>query len=129
MRIPKSLAAVADLYYATREKRLAMEKEAAAVQAQEGELREYLINNLPKSMAGGIQGKLARVEVKTKEVPQLENRDKFFKFAMRKGNEDLVSMRMNDKAVKARWENKKTVPGVSVFKAVTLSVHKVKGGK
>lgn len=129
MRIPKSLAAVADLYFSTRAKRLTMEKAAAAVQAQEAVLREHLINNLPKSQAGGIQGKLARVEVKTKEVPQLQDRDKFFKFAMRKGNEDLVSMRMNDKAVKARWENKKAVPGVAVFKAVTLSVHEVKGAK
>lgn len=66
--IPKSLAACADLLYSTREKRLAMDKEAAALQAQETALREHLINNLPKSNATGIAGKLVRASIENKVV-------------------------------------------------------------
>lgn len=126
MKIPKNLAAVADLYKTVRDKRLAIEKEAAKVKEDEGQLREYLINNLPKSKIGGISGKLARVEVQVKEVPMIEDRDAFFKAAKRKGNEDLLTQTLNAAAVRQRWDAGKEVPGVGKHNAVTLSLHTIK---
>lgn len=66
--LPKSLAACADMLYSTREKRLALAKQVDALQAQETSLREYLINNLPKSNATGVAGKLVRVSIEDKVV-------------------------------------------------------------
>ena len=125
-KIPKSLAEAADLYYQTRERRLNMEKDAKEVQEQEAALREHLIANLPKSQAGGIAGKVARVEIKKRNVPQLADERKFFAYAHRKGNEDLVKESMVVSAVQARWEAGKSVPGVDTFTIVSLSVSKLK---
>jgi len=126
MKIPRNLAAVADLYKTVRDKRLAIEKEAQKVQNDERQLREHLINNLPKSKIGGISGKVARVEIVTKEIPMMEDRDAFFKAAKRKGNEDLVTQTLNAAAVRERWNAGKDVPGVGKHYAVTLSLHTVK---
>jgi hypothetical protein len=126
LRIPKKLAEVADLYYATRMRRLAMEKEAELEKADESALREYIINNLPKSQAGGIAGKKARVEIKKRNVPRIEDERKFYRYAHRKGNEDLVKETMVQSAVQARWEAGKAVPGIEAFTIVSLSLHKLK---
>lgn len=125
-KIPKKLAEVADLYYQTRDERLAKEKEAAAIQEREKLLKDYLIDNLPKSQAGGITGKLARVEISKRPVPALEDPKKFFAYAHRKGNEDLVKETMVQSSVQARWEAGKTVPGVGTFTVIGLSLHKLK---
>ena len=125
-KIPTKLAEVADLYYTTRDRRLAMEKEAESVKAEEAQLREHLINNLPKSQAGGIAGKLARVEIKKRDVPKLADEKKFMKFAKKPGNEDLVKETMVVSAVQQRWEAGKAIPGVETFTIVSLSVSKLK---
>lgn len=126
LKIPKSLAAAADLYYETRTRRLDMEKDAEQVRKDEAELREHLINNLPKSQAGGIAGKKARVEISKRNVPKISNEKKFFAYAHRKGNEDLVKETMVVSAVQARWDEGKVVPGIEAFTVVGLSLHKLK---
>lgn len=134
----RNLAVVADQYKEARDARLKKEKEAAKLKEKEAELYQYLIDNLPASKAGGIQGSIARVEIVFKEVPVFDgeddgdvvaSRDKFFKFAKRKGNEDLVSEQMNQKAIKERWEAGKEVPGIVRFKMKRLSLHTVKRRK
>ena len=47
LKIPKSLAAVADLYYETKERRLAIEREAKKIAEDEALLKQHLIDNLP----------------------------------------------------------------------------------
>lgn len=131
VKLPKDLAAVADMYKEARDARLAKAKEIESLAAKESLLREHLINNLPKSQAGGVQGKIARVEIVLSEIPTFDMedeaaRDKFFKFAHRKGNEDLIVESMNAKAVKERWDAGKEVPGVIRFKVKKLSLHTVK---
>jgi len=124
-KFPKTMAACADRYYELREKRLAMAKEVAAVEAEEKALKDYLINTLPKSEASGVAGKLARVTVVTKAVPQVVNWDDFYKYIKRTGEFDLLNKAVSKTAVEARWDNKKKVPGVEPFTVVTLSVNKV----
>ena len=57
-KIPKSLSACADLYYTLRNERLAKANEVKPIQEKESAVREYLIENLPKSQTSGIAGKL-----------------------------------------------------------------------
>lgn len=124
MKMPKTLAEVADLYYVTRDKRLTMEKEAAKIQQDETALKEYLIANLPKSKAEGVAGKLCRVQITRRDVPKLADPKKFYAFAARKGNEDLAKESMVASAVQARWENGIKVPGVEAFTLISLSLNK-----
>jgi hypothetical protein len=124
--VPKNLAEAADMYHSVREARLALAKSVEPYQQFEGQLREYIIENLPKSKAGGIAGKIVRVEIVKKEVPQIKDEKKFEAFARKKGNEDLLVTRANAKAIGERWEAGKKIPGVEPFIVVSLSMHKLK---
>ena len=129
--LPKNLAVVADMYKKARDARLAAEKSAAKLKATESLLYAHLIDNLPKSKAGGITGKIARVEIVSKAVPIFDPdddraRDKFFAYAHKKGNEDLIDEKPNFKAIGERWENGKSVPGIVKFNMKKLSLHAVK---
>lgn len=126
--IPKSLAAAADMYYMVRERRLAMEREAEKEKDFEAALKEHLINNIPKSDATGISGKVCRVSVQTKSIPQVSDWAKFYDHVAKnksKGGFALLNKAVNAKAVKEIWDAGKTIPGVEAFNAVVLSVNKV----
>lgn len=126
--IPKSLAAAADLYYSTREARLMLDRQATAAKEFESELKQHLIDNIPKSKATGIAGKVCRVSVETKPIPQVKDWDKFYAHIVKnksKGGFALLNRAVNAVAVKEIWESGKTVPGVDKFNAVTLSVNKL----
>lgn len=125
-KIPKNLADCADLLFKTKNDRLAAERALEPLISFEKELKQHIIDNLPKSKIGGIAGKVVRVEIRKKEIPQVSDEKAFERFAHKKGNEDLLVMRPNHKAIEDRWEAGKKIPGVSVFTAVTLSVNKLK---
>jgi hypothetical protein len=125
-KVPKTLAEAADMYSRVREARLALQKASEPYQQFELELREHIIDNLPKSKAGGIAGKLVRVEIVKKEVPQVKDEKKFEAYARKKGNEDLMVTRPNTKAIGERWDAGKKIPGVEPFVVVSLSMHKLK---
>lgn len=124
-KFPKALGACADRLYLLRAKRLEEQKKVDAIAAEEKALREHIINTLPKSEASGVAGKVARVTVVTKEVPQVKDWDLFYKYIKKTGQFDLMQRRLTDGAIKERWENGKEVPGVEHFQAVTISMNKV----
>ncbi len=128
LKIPKSLAAVADLYYTKREERLELQRQAAAIEEDEKLLKQHLIDNLPKSQATGVAGKLVRVSVTTKEVPQVTDWDKFYAYVAKnkaKGGFALLNRAVNAKAINEIWDSGKKVDGVGKFTAVNLSVNKL----
>jgi hypothetical protein len=124
-KLPKSLAQCADLLYTTREERLAKQKEVDALTARESALKEHLINNLPKSDASGVAGKLARVTIVTQAIPRVENWDKLYAYIKKTNSWELLQRRLGDKAVQERWDEGKNVPGVESFNVVKVSLNKV----
>lgn len=124
-KFPKAMGACADRLYQLRQKRLEMQKEVDKVAAEEAALKEHIINTLPKSEASGVAGKLARVTVVTKQIPQVKDWDAFYKYVKKTGQFDLMQRRITDAAIKERWEAGKEVPGVEHFNAVSISVNKV----
>jgi hypothetical protein len=124
-KMPKTLALCADELYKTREARLVAQKAVEALESKESALKEHLINNLPKSDASGVAGKLARVTIVTKVIPQVKDWDKFYKFIKKTGSFDLMQRRLTDTAVQERWDNGKEVPGVEPFNVVKVSLNKV----
>lgn len=125
-KFPKSMGACADLLMQVRDNRLAAQKKVDEMEAEEKALKDWIINNLPKSESTGASGKIANVQVKTKEVPQVNDWDLFYKHIKKTGEFDLLSRAVSQSAIKERWENNKKVPGVITFNAVTLSLTKVK---
>lgn len=124
-KFPKALGACADRLYELRQKRLDMQKEVDKVAAEESALKEHIINTLPKSEASGVAGKLARVTVITKVVPQVKDWDAFYKYVKKTGQFDLMQRRITDGAIKERWEAGKEIPGVEHFNAISVSINKV----
>lgn len=124
-KFPKALGACADRLFELRNKRLAEQKKVDEIAAEESALKNHIIDNLPKSEASGVAGKLARVTVVTKQVPQVKDWDAFYKYVKKTGSFDLMQKRLTDAAIKERWEAGKEVSGVEHFDAVSVSINKV----
>lgn len=125
MKFPKTLGACADLLFELRNKRLAGQKAVDAVEADEKALKAHIIDTLPKSKASGIAGKLARVTVVTKVVPQIKNWDEFTNYVQATSQFDLMQHRLTASAIEERWENGVDIPGVERFNVVSVSINKV----
>ena len=124
-KFPKQLGACADKLFQLREARLAKQKEAEVIEAEEKALKEHIIQTLPKSEASGVAGKVARVTVIIKQIAQVKDWDLFYKHVKKTGEFELLQRRLTDTAIKERWENGKKIPGVEPFDAVTVSINKL----
>lgn len=123
--VPENLAVAVDLLYTTRQARLEIQKQVEALQARETQLREHLINTLPKSDATGIAGKVARATIVTKTEPTVEDWDEFYKWLSRNKAWDCIQRRISAPAIRARWEAHKRVAGVGTINVVSVSLNKV----
>lgn len=126
-KIPKSLATCADMLYTIRETRYKLNKEVDALAEQEAALREHIINNLPKSQATGIAGKLARATIEKKQIIKVDDWDKLQAYIVKnakKGGFALLQRRVSESAVREIWDGGKTVPGTSAMDISVVSVTK-----
>jgi len=137
-KAPKTLAAGADLLWQLQAQRTVAQKIADEIEAKEKAVKNWLIDNLPKSDANGISGKLCRVTIVKKEVPRAEDWSlvysgivaEYQKHAKKKdglqdGAFSLLQRRLGEAAVKEVWEAGKAIQGVGKFTATTLSINKV----
>ncbi len=124
-KLPKSLGAVVDLFYKTRQERYELQHKLDAMKKIEAACEERIINELPKSESTGIAGKTARAAVNTKKVPQVSDWGSLYGYIIKNKAFDLLQKRLSTKAVEERWEAGKKLPGVEVYNAVTVSLTKV----
>ncbi len=125
IKFPKTLGACADKLFETRQQRLEIQKQVDQLQEQETALKNHIIDTLPKSEASGVAGKLARVTVVTKKVPQVKDWDAFYKHIKKTGQFDLMGRGISKPAIEERWESGKQIPGVESFDVVSVSMNKV----
>jgi hypothetical protein len=126
--MPTSIGLCADEYHALRQLRLAMEKETAAVKAREDEVEDYIINNLSKSDDTGAAGKFYRAQIKVDTAPKLAEGagwQALTAHVARTGEFDLLQKRLNNTAVKDRWDAGADVPGVERMRVVKVSITKI----
>lgn len=123
--IPKTLGAAVDALYSTRQRRLEVQKEVDALASFEAELKEHLIQTLPKSDASGVAGRLARATITTKIVPTVEDWDLFYAYVRKTKDFSLLQKRVGEAAIAERWDAGKEVPGVARFRAVGVGVNKL----
>jgi hypothetical protein len=125
-KFPKAIGACADKLYTLRETRLKAQKVADVIEAEEKALKKHIIENLPKSQASGVAGKLARVTVINKDVPQVSDQEALRKYLNRTKRFDLINnLRPSAAAVTAMWDDGKKIPGVVKFVVTTVSMNKV----
>ncbi len=128
--LPKTLAACADELYQTRQARLAIEKEAETLKARETQLREHLINTLPKSQASGIAGSVARASIESKTIYQVKDWGLVHEYIRKNAGKNpgvwaLLQRRLSDSTVKEMWEGGTKVPGTEPYELKTVSLTKV----
>lgn len=123
--LPKAIGLCADLYSDVRALRLMMEKEVAAVQARETEIKNHIIDNLSKSDDTGAAGKRYRAQIVIKDVPKLSDWTKLTAYVMEHDRFDLIQKRLSDKAVTDMWEANEAVPGVEVMHIPNVSITKI----
>lgn len=125
IKLPLTDAGKADLRYTLNKQRLALQKQVEQLQALETQLNDWFIENLPKSEASGIAGKVARIQLQRKVVPQVEDWEKVYGYIQKHGAFELLQRRINNAAVAERWDNKEQVPGVGNFTVITVSCTKL----
>ena len=127
-KFPKSMAACADLLYNKKQERLAADKVAAALKAEETALTNYIIDTLPKD-SGGAVGKHHKVETYTDDKLVVKDWDALYKYIKRTGRFELLQKRLGEGAAEELFADKKVVPGVGTFTVVKVSLTAAKGKK
>lgn len=127
--LPKTMGACADLLFNVREKRLAADKVAAELKAEEIRIQNHIIDNLSKRDETGAAGKHHRVQVKRKRKWRInpENWDKFYAWCAKNKRFDFLQKRISDQAFADHYEQArpKAIPGAEPFDYVTVSLTKV----
>ena len=125
---PKTLGACIDTLYAWERERAEVAQRAEALKVREALLETHILNTFSKADLEGAAGKIAKINVLRPVVPQGEGDgkgwSKLYAYIVRTKAFDLLQKRLSTSAVRERWEAGKTVPGVTKFTAVTLSVTK-----
>lgn len=124
-KLPKTLAACADMLYELKTEKSAAQKVVDEIEAKQKALQAHLISTLPKSQATGVSGKLANAKIVTEDVPKVEDWPTFYAHIAKTKSFDLLNKAVNKAAVKERWDAKKKIPGMGTFKAVKVSLTKV----
>lgn len=125
LKIPKTIAACGDMLYTLREKRIAIEHQAAEIAKDEAKLRDHIINCLPKQDATGVRGKIAQVSISTKTKPTVKDWTAVWAYVKKNNAFELLQRRLNETAVAERWEHNREIPGVEKFDVVTVSCTKL----
>ena len=113
-----------DLLYSTRQQRLNIEKDVKALKSDELVLRTHIIRELEKIGLDGGKGKEATAAVVYEEVPNVTDWDAVWDYIHNNHADDLVQRRISVTAIRDRWSNGETVPGVDKFASVDLSLTK-----
>lgn len=131
LKAAKTPAARADLLYEIEHNELKKARDAYnAVDKFTKKLEAWFIQEFHDDQRG-VTGKLARVEIKSKTIGRVpaESWPIFYKYIQRKGEFDLLNKALNQKAISARWEVKKEIPGVVPYPVKSVSLTKAKGTK
>jgi hypothetical protein len=125
-KLPKSMGKCADLYYDAKQARLAADRAAAELKAEEERIKNHIIDNLKKDDTGAA-GQHHRVQVVRKWKPRVdaEKWPQFYAWVSKNKAFDMLQKRISDDAVRERMAVGKKIPGVTKFDYVDVSLTKV----
>ena len=123
-----NLKILVDLYQETRNRRLAIEKQAKEVHVKEVEYAEQILTTLRDSASPVIGGTTHQCTRKVTNEPTVEDWDDLHAHIVDTGEWDLMEKRVGKAAVKLRWDEGEDVPGVGSFPVEKLSLTKLPEG-
>lgn len=98
----------------------------APIAKEENALREHMIEAFKKDELNGVRGSGRSLSITNVAVPVLKDWKKFFRFAMKKGNDDLLPHSVSSTAWRERMEAGRAVPGVDTFNRIGLRVNRIR---
>lgn len=96
-----------------REARLAKDREARELARQESEAAGAIADVLKQQGLRSATGVTGRIDLKEDLLFTVDDWDALLRFAARKGNSDLIQQRVAVTAARARFEDGKTLPGLT----------------
>jgi seryl-tRNA synthetase len=122
--LPKTLGTSIDRLYSMRQQRLEAQKKVDELKASESELQQHIIALMGKQRTEKASGKLATASRSLTDTAEVEDWSAFNDFIIENEALELLQWRPNLGALKERWAEKETVPGVSRGSVVKLSLRK-----
>jgi hypothetical protein len=116
-------------YVMQRDARLAKDKEAAELKEIETALKQELMDTLRALGISTVGDSQRNYSLVTKLEPQADDWARIRDHIRKTGEFELMYQRLNNTAVKERWDRGEEVPGVGKFPVDTLSITKAKGAK
>jgi len=124
-KMPAKLAHCVDLLWSTREARLKIQRECDELEKKEAAIKDHLINNIPKNDATGVTGKLCSVTIISKRKFSVKDWDKVNTWILKNKDLTVMNRKLSDAVVGEIYDNGKTIPGVEIFQAPSVSINKV----
>lgn len=109
-----------------RAERLALQKKVDEIEVQEKTLKEKILVQLRKSASKAVSNGDRLFQLVPNLEPKAEDWPKVYAYIQETGEFDLLQRRLNNAAVKERWELKVKIPGVVSIPTETLSDTKAK---
>jgi hypothetical protein len=100
-------------------------KAVAALKADKTAITNHIIDTFPKQKIKGAMGKLGKIEIKSKEIPQVRDREKFNAYVKKNNAFDMLQARVSEKAIMDRLADGIKMPFIKMFNKVTVSCTKV----
>lgn len=125
---PTELAALADKYWEARTKRLAADKVASALKAEESAAEATLVQQMLAGQNFAVGGKTVTLTLPRVPdyVPAVRDWDAVYAHILETKDFSLLHKRIGESAVKERWQADVEVPGVEKFPVYKLSKSGVK---
>jgi hypothetical protein len=126
-KVPAKLGEALDLLWKVRAARQEIAAKAEAEKQQEALIENLILDRFGKSELEGATGKLAKASIKRSDVPTVSSPADWKKLEAhikRTGEFDILQRRLSVEACRARWAEKRAIPGVQVFNKIGLSLTK-----
>lgn len=115
---------LADQLRRTQQRRIKLKQQVDDLATVEAELKRKLLVVFEQQHLTEAAGRISRVSVTYKPVPRTTDWDRVFRYVSRTRSFDLLQRRLTVAAVRERWENGKSIPGVEAENVPVFSVRK-----
>lgn len=116
------LAALVDSYAGLRKRKAELNKLVDEVASEAEQIKTLLIAALNAQGLSSLGGHIASVSLKSKTVPRVTDWPAVYAYVRGTGEFDLLHRRLNETAVRARWDSTVDIPGVEPTIVNDLSV-------
>mgnify|MGYP000691666468 CR=1 FL=1 len=122
----QALGFLSDRWWDTKTRRLSADKVAAALKVEEEQLNAVIIAQLRSQDITGIGGKTVRVGLASDDQPHVKDWPAYYAYILSENDFSLLERRPGRAAIKERWEDGKSIPGVEKFPVYKLTKQEVK---